>query len=395
MVAAPHLSLPSGMNGCTVALIAKPGGAHTGVGRYTHMLHMGLEQSGSAVERVAPTIPPLPSFTYNFTERFGADVRTFLKNYPVWAKYPSADVYHLTSQNLASLLCFKRPPGKVVVTVHDIIPYMVRHNRQLNSYRTFADRVFDRMAMAGLRRADALIADSHYTKQCIVDQLGVSPEQIVVVYLGIDQQRFQPQPASTLIDARYGLRADRRYLLYVGSEDPRKNLATLIRALAAVRHVLPELELIKVGRAHFVQERERLLALASALGVRDAIHFLDDVSEADLPYLYSRADLCVMPSLYEGFGFPVLEAMACGTPVIAADASSLPELVGDAGLMFNTENTSVVHLAQAITRVLNDPGLRQTLKQRGRAHAATFNWPRTVQQTQNVYNGCRQAITFQ
>src|SRR4051795_7248569 len=101
-----------------VALIAKPGNAATGVGRYTRMLRVGLQDDGMAVASVAPTVPPLPGAVYTLLRRCGADVRTFLTNFPLWARYPVADVYHFTSQNLASLLLFRRPKGKVVVTVH-------------------------------------------------------------------------------------------------------------------------------------------------------------------------------------------------------------------------------------------------------------------------------------
>jgi glycosyltransferase involved in cell wall biosynthesis len=366
-----------------IALIAKPGGPNTGVGRYVQMLHQGLHEAGIDAERVAPTVPPLPQSLYRLLRRLGADARTFFLNYPIAAKYPSAEVYHLTSQNLASLLLLRRPPGKLVVTVHDIIPYMLRNDPQFNTYHSAADRIFDRMAMIGLKRADRLIADSRYTKDCLVEHLGIAPEMIAVVHLGIDQQRFRPLAVAETIRERYGLPAGRRYLIYVGSEDPRKNLVTLVRALAEIRHALPDVELIKVGRAHFAHERRRLLDLAAALGVPAAIHFLDDVHEADLPLLYNLADLCVMPSRYEGFGFPVLEAMACGTPVVCARASSLPEIVGAAALQVDPHD--VAALGQAIVRLLGDAEMYQTLRAEGLAQAATFTWTRTTRQTLDLY----------
>src|SRR3954452_13917200 len=109
------------------------------------MLRVGLQDDGMAVASVAPTVPPLPGAVYTLLRRCGADVRTLLTNFPLWARYPVADVYHFTSQNLASLLLFRRPKGKVVVTVHDIIPYILRNDAQLSSYRTVADRLFDRL----------------------------------------------------------------------------------------------------------------------------------------------------------------------------------------------------------------------------------------------------------
>jgi glycosyltransferase involved in cell wall biosynthesis len=367
-----------------VALIAKPGGPATGVGRYVQMLHAGLRDVGVDAVRVAPIAPPLPDAGYRLLRRAGMDLRTFLMNYPIWVRYPAADVYHLTSQNLASLLLFQRPPGKVIVTVHDIIPYMLRDDPELSSYRTTADRLFDRMAMAGLRRADRLIADSQYTKQCIVEHLGIAADKIEVIYLGIDHERFRPMPVPAALRVRYRLPADRRYLIYVGSEDPRKNLTTLMRALTAVRTTLPDVELIKVGRAHFDGERQRLIKLASELGVLTAIHFLDDVPEEDLPLLYNLADVCVMPSLYEGFGFPVLEAMACGTPTICASAASLPELVDGAGLLFDIGADSPSTIAAIVARVLAQPEQIATTRAAGLARAGAFTWPHTVHATLGI-----------
>jgi glycosyltransferase involved in cell wall biosynthesis len=361
-----------------VALIAKPGGPNTGVGRYMHMLEQGLVEAGIQATRVAPLAPPLPESAYRGLRRAGVDLRTFLMNYPVWADYPNADVYHLTSQNLATLLLFRRPPGRVIVTVHDIIPYMLRHNRQLSSYRTIADRIFDQLAMWGLHRANHLIADSHYTKGCVVKYLRIPPERISVVHLGIDHDRFKPLPVTDELYQRFRLHRDRRYLIYVGSEDPRKNLDTLLRALAEVRRSMPDLELIKVGRAHFVQQRTHLQTLASQLGIANAIHWLDEVSEDELSLLYNLADACVMPSLYEGFGFPVLEAMACGTPVVAANAASLPELVGNAGLLFEAGEGSVNLLAQSVSQVLEDSALRSSLSRQGLRQAQHFLWTDSV-----------------
>lgn len=368
-----------------IGLVAKPGHPNTGVGRYVQILEGGLRHAGADTLRVAPLVPPLPSTAYAALRRAGMDLRAFLTNYPVWADYPEADVYHFTSQNLASLLLFRRPPGNVVVTVHDIIPYMLRDNPRLSSYRTVADRLFDRLAMAGLERADRLLADSHYTKSCLVEYLETPPEKIEVVYLGIDHEHFRPLAVPGTVHERFRLPVGRRYLIYVGSEDPRKNLGTLVRALAEVRRDVPNVELIKVGRAHFDRQRQMLIRLAHELGVRAAVHFLDDVAEEDLPLLYNLADVCVMPSTYEGFGFPALEAMACGTPVVCANAASLPELVGDAALTFEHGPDSVKGLAMAIRRVLSEPDLAATLRTRGQARAATFRWSECVRRVLDVF----------
>ncbi len=142
---------------------------------------------------------------------------------------------------------------------------------------------------------------------------------------------------------------------------------------------------MKVGRAHFDQERQRLIAQAAELGVGSAIHFLDDVPESDLPLLYNVADVCVMPSLYEGFGIPVLESQACGKPVVCANAASLPEVAGDAGVLFEHGLDAADALAAAVVRLLAERDLYRTLRASGLARAATFGWPQTARHTLSVY----------
>ena len=368
-----------------VALIAKPGATHTGVGRYVATLAQGVRDLGLDVRQAAPVLPPLPGAAWGLLRRAGIDARSFLLNYPLWASYPAADVYHLTSQNLASVLCFRRPRRPVVVTVHDIIPYLLRNDPALSPYRNRGDRLFDRLAMSGLRRADRLVADSEYTRQRLVDYLHIPQERIEVVHLGVDPDRFRPLPVSSDIYARYGLRAGVRYLIYAGSEDARKNLPALVKALAVVRGDRGDVELLKVGRAHHAAGRQELIALSEQLGVRSAVHFLDDVPEADLPLLYGLAAVCVMPSLYEGFGFPVLEAMACGTPVICANATSLPELAGDAAIVVDGGAGFAERLAQELGRLLRDPELAGELRARGLARAARFRWSETAGRMARLY----------
>ncbi|MEX2426188.1 MAG: glycosyltransferase family 1 protein [Thermomicrobiaceae bacterium] len=382
-----------------LAMIAKPGGPNTGVGRYVHMLLDHLGNTSIEARRVPPAMPPFPTTALSGLRKLGIDLPAFLSNYPVWANYPEADVYHFSSQNLASLLLARKPPGTAIVTVHDIIPYMLRNDADLCPYRGFADRAFDRLAMAGLKRADRLVADSHFTKRCLSTHLGIPAEQVDVVHLGIDHARFRPLDVNESTRLRYGLSTDQRYLIYVGSEDPRKNLEALLRALSIVRQERSDVALLKVGRAHFEQERTRLVNLATKLGISHAVQFLDDVPEDDLPSLYNLAHICVMPSLYEGFGFPVLEAMACGTPVICSNAASLPELVGDAALLIDPGPGAEKSMAQHISRILNDDDLRRALSHKGLDQAARFTWERSTSRMLDVYReterasrGYRQAV---
>jgi glycosyltransferase involved in cell wall biosynthesis len=365
-----------------VALLVDASNERTGIGRYVDRLETSLRNADVNVVRANLAPPQLPRFVYRGFRLIGRDLRAFQINYPLWSAYPRADTYHLTTQTLASLLLVGRPNGRVVVTVHDIFPYMLRSTAQLRSpYR--GDHLYHRLAMAGLKRADHLIADSEYTKRSLIEHLGVGEDNITVVHLGIDHQHFRPQGSGSQIHARYGLSDERRYLLYVGSEDPRKNLAALVRALAEVRRDLADVELVKVGLAHLERGRRHVLEVAEQLEVGDAIHFLEDVPEDDLPQLYAMADLYVTPSPFEGFGFPVLEAMACGTPVICVEAGALPEIVGSAAVKVPPGSPGA--LAESIRRVLASPERQRALREAGLDQAAGFTWAATARTTAAVY----------
>lgn len=168
-----------------IALIAKPGHEDTGVGRYARELRATLEALGHDVHVVYPTVP-LPDVLVRAVRRLlGWDLVAFFNNYPVWARYPRADVYHLTGQNLATLMLLRSPPGPTVITVHDIIPWLVRDDPELRVYDHRPAEWFDRLALAGLRRADRLIADSAFSKASL-QRSGIAVGDSEVVVLEID-----------------------------------------------------------------------------------------------------------------------------------------------------------------------------------------------------------------
>jgi glycosyltransferase involved in cell wall biosynthesis len=182
---------------------------------------------------------------------------------------------------------------------------------------------------------------------------------------------------------RFGLAGDCKVVLYVGGEGPRKNLPRLLRAFARVKAALPGVKLIKAGAADLPAWHDRLLTLRSELALDDDVLFVNHLPEEDLVAFYNLADLFVFPSLYEGFGLPPLEAMACGAPVVCSDAASVPEVVGDAALTVDPH--SVEELAAAMLRVLTEPDLREELRQKGLAQSQRFSWERTAQETIAIY----------
>ena len=241
-----------------------------------------------------------------------------------------------------------------------------------------------------VRRADFLLADSESTRRDLIELLAVPSDRVQVIYGGVDA-RFAPvQDAAALQRMRDAYAGGRPYVLAVGTLEPRKNYPALIRAFAQARRAarLPH-ALVIVGRKGWVYEP--IFAAVDALNLRDEVLFPGFVPDEDLPALYSAADVLVTPSFYEGFGLPALEAMACGTPVIVSDVSSLPEVVGDAGLRIDPRDED--GLTSAIVRVLQDSALRATLRSAGLARARQFTWDKAARALLAVYaclgGGCR------
>jgi glycosyltransferase involved in cell wall biosynthesis len=172
-----------------------------------------------------------------------------------------------------------------------------------------------------------------------------------------------------------------RYVLYFGSNKPHKNVPRLVEAFARKEIRDHGIELVIAG--HWDERYPEAKHATERLGLQDAVRFVGPVKDADLPALYGGAELFVFPSEYEGFGLPVLEAMACSAPVVCGNRSSLPEVAGDAALLCDPQD--VVALARTIEQALTDRDLRATLQQRGLARAAQFSWEQTAQQTRQIY----------
>ena len=267
-----------------------------------------------------------------------------------------------------------------VLTVHDLIRYRdMSRERPLIHRPTRRDRVYLRLDAAGIRRAAAIVAVSETTKEEIVRHLELPEDRISVVYEGVDLAFFRPvEPVSLGYP----------YVLYVGSEQPRKDLATLFRAFARLKRErrFRDLRLVKVGEPGGVGEgpfREWARQAARGAGVEDAVEFVGRVKESDLASYYSGAECFALASLYEGFGLPPLEAMACGCPVVVSSAGALPETVGDAALLFEPGDDEA--LARRMADILTDGGVRSELRERGLARAREFTWERAAQGVLRVY----------
>ncbi|MFV9504856.1 MAG: glycosyltransferase family 4 protein [Oscillochloridaceae bacterium umkhey_bin13] len=262
-----------------------------------------------------------------------------------------------------------------VVTVHDLA--FIRFTQ---TFRAYNRAYLDFATRLSVRRASRILVVSEHTKREVVGLLGVDPARVVVTPNAV-REHFRV-PSNTELDAfraRKGL--PERFVLYVGTLEPRKNLTTLLEAYAEVArsHNVPLL--IGGGKGWLYDAVFRRL---DELGLRERVQFVGYLDEAELPLWYAAASVFVFPSLYEGFGMPPLEAMACGTPVITSNSSSLPEVVGDAGLTAPPHDAAA--FADAIRRVLSDADLHAELRQRGLARARTaFDWRITAERTLRAY----------
>jgi glycosyltransferase involved in cell wall biosynthesis len=287
------------------------------------------------------------------------------------------DIFHSTD--------FVLPPvrqARTILTVHDLT-FMRLPQCAEAGLRAYLNKVVPR----SIERADLVLADSQSTKSDLIELLNLSPDRIEVVYAGVER-RFRPMEgvmALQRVKKRYGL--DFPFILSLGTLEPRKNFAGLIEAYALMRGkrqgmVDRGLKLVIAGGKGWLYDK--IFARVEELGLKDKVIFPGFIADEDLPALYNLAELFVFPSLYEGFGLPPLEAMACGTPVVTSDRPSLPEVVREAGLM--VEATDSEALAEAMERVLADKDLRREMRERGLKQAQKFTWEAAAGKLLDVYN---------
>jgi glycosyltransferase involved in cell wall biosynthesis len=356
----------------------------SGVGAYAQRLITGLatiDQRNRYTCLVATEGPGLPVRQANiaasptrvsFEDHLRGDL--WLLGYlPFRLRALRTDVYH----GPAVFLPHVKLGFRTVVTIHDLVSFLFPETvpRKYSLYM----RLMTRLAA---RSADRIIAVSEATKADLVETLRVPPAKITVIHEAVGPEFARPllPEAIETVIRRYGLR--RPYCLFVGNLEPRKNLPTLIEAFAGVRRRLGSTQLVLAGTRAWLHAG--IFRAVEQHGVGDAVVFTDYVPLGDLPALYAGATCFVFPSLYEGFGLPVLEAMAAGAPVVAARAGSIPEVAGDAALLVDARAPG--ELATAIEAVLTDPALRERLVARGHARALRFEWNTVARQTLAVYD---------
>ena len=268
--------------------------------------------------------------------------------------------------------------AKKVLTVYDLTFMLVPQTHPFSR-----QKFLPALVKRSVRDADAIIAISESTKQDILRVFHVPDHKVTVTYLGVDHSTFNPNaPRSAIEKVKKKFSITKNYIFYLGTIEPRKNVDILLRAFQEVRRrTNREFQLVLSGKIGW--KVENLMKAIRALAESGDLVYTGYISEDEAAYLYNGAEVFVYPSQYEGFGIPVLEAMACGCPVIASNSSSLPEVVGDAGVLVEPNNME--ELSEAIVKVLHDGGLRRALKEKGIQRAAQFDWAKMAMATRDLY----------
>ncbi|MGB7340216.1 MAG: glycosyltransferase family 1 protein [Phototrophicaceae bacterium] len=285
----------------------------------------------------------------------------------------SLDLFHATDFTLPPTL----PSTKTIVTVHDM-SYVRVPDAASPRLRAYLDQVVPR----SVKRSTHVIADSEATKNDLIELYDISPDKITVLLSGIDRRYYPVDDNFSLITIRnkYSISSN-PYLFSIGTIQPRKNFSRVIHALKRLRDRGYDLHLVIAGGKGWLEDE--MYQTIEALNMRDLVHLIGFVDDEDVAGLYSGAECVVFPSLYEGFGFPVIEGMACGTPVITSNVSSLPEVAGDAAIMVDPYDIDAI--TDAIQRVLDDNTLRDRMIQAGFEQASKFTWEKSARQLHEIY----------
>jgi glycosyltransferase involved in cell wall biosynthesis len=280
------------------------------------------------------------------------------------------DIFHATDFVLPPAL----PWTKTLLTVHDLSFVRVPDAASPRLY-AYLSKVVPR----SVRAADCVIADSEATRRDLLELYNLDTSKVEVLLSGIGDM-YRPVVFDVTIRKKYSV-PNKPYLFSIGTIQPRKNYSRSIQTLAHLRAKGYDIDFVIAGGRGWLEDE--MYDTINRTGMSNHVHLIGFADDADLPALYSGAECTLFPSLYEGFGFPVLESMACGTPVVTSDVSSLPEVAGDAALL--VDPLSVDAITHAVQRILDDSTLRQTLIERGFRQAKKFTWERSAHQLRQIY----------
>jgi glycosyltransferase involved in cell wall biosynthesis len=359
---------------------------HAGLGRYAHELLAALTMLDRSNEysafyyaprgdvRPDPPLDRVPAKTIRLAAKPWrmSILLAYLAGATMDRWLPETDIFHATDHLLPPLRL-----SRSVFTIHDLIfRFYPEYHLPLN--RIYLSLMLPRF----MRRADAIIAVSESTRRDALRLMPISPEKVQVIYEGVNPIYRPIHDGDALAAVRAKYQLPPRFILYLGTIEPRKNLLTLLDAyhtLLARDQGAPAL--VIAGRKGWLYRP--VFDRVRELGLDGHVHFTDYIQSDDTTALLNASEMFVFPSLYEGFGLPPLEAMACGRPVICSNSSSLPEVVGNGAILFEPHDVGA--LVQAMERILTDEHLRSELSMRGIAQASRFSWERTAKETLAVY----------
>ncbi len=340
-----------------------------GIYRYVSEIFVRLKKFGLIANEI-----PKPRIRNSFL-----DLLYMLLIYP--AQYfleKKSGIAHIASHTFSLLLLNPVFIGKkTIVTVYDIYPYLNGKGLPLHK------RLLSELNMLGLKRADKIIAISEFTKSELIRHLGLAGEKIAVVCPAVDHSRFRRLEVPSSFRKKYGLTGKDKIILYVGSEEPRQNLRVLVKALSLLKESGEDFTFVKIGVPGWPRGRDALQDLLIKHSIGERTKLIDYAEDDELPLFYNAASVLVYPCEYAGFGLPPLEAMACGCPVIASKSSSIPEVVGNAGIMLDARDAA--GFFKGIRSILTDPSARRKYSRLGRARAATFKWETAAEKTASLY----------
>jgi glycosyltransferase involved in cell wall biosynthesis len=310
--------------------------------------------------------------------------------YGRWIKYPrairnvDADIYHILDHSHATLVGAV-DPARTVVTCFDIIPLLFMKGIVDVPYKPWVLRSFLKRIEA-MRSCARVLCVSQSTRNDMITHAGFSPEQISIVPIGLESD-FQALPPNGLsledehldFATRHRLDPNRVYVLQVGTRNRYKNTPVVLEVLAGLKTAIPNVALLRVGADFFDDEKD----IVNALGLRGDVFHLGRVSEADLRAVYRFAKALHFPSLYEGFGWPVLEAMASGCPILASDRASMPEVVGNPDFTASPDETSIQ--VEKLHRLIMDSTHREAAVRHGLTRASYYSWDATAHACLSIY----------